>query len=555
MSDQLPEPTLPSGGEATGIEPNAAVAREAEAIAGRERSAVARGIAISAVIVGAGQLLSRLMGLVRETVIADVFGATGLVSCFTLASRVPDMTYQLLLGGMVSAALVPVLSEYAAREDQEELAQLTSTLLTVAVVLFSGIVLLLELLAPVVAVLLGGGFGAELLSVTTRLVRIILPSLIFFGAWGVAAGVLYARQSFVFPALASAVYNLGIVLAGLFLAQRLDIAALSVGVVLGSLFQLLIVLPGLRGLRLRPRFDLRHPALRRILLLYGPVVGSIVVQNLGIVIDGNLASRTVDQALSWMRYATQLYQLPLGLVSVAVATAALPTLARLTGDSDSSRFRHTLAGSLRLVIVLVAPAVAALVVLGQEGIRTVLEHGVFQPADTSMVYRTLLFYLPGLPFAAIDQLLVFAFYARKDTLTPVLVYVASMGAYLIVGPLLAFGLRVGFLGLVIANAVQLTAHCLLMWIMLERRVGSMAGHGLLSTAAKATLAAVGAGLAMFAAQALTQHLLPEATRAHAAGGLLAAGSLGAVGYLAGLALLRVEELSTMARLVRLRSRE
>ena len=224
----------------------------------------ARGVASSAVIVGIGQLLSRLMGFLREVVIAGIFGSSAAVSSFTIAGAVPQMIYDLLLGGMVSAALVPVLSEYAGRGDREELGRVTSTLLTIGVAVFVGIVLVLELLAPVLAVLLGGGFAASLRQLPTFLIRLILPSLVFFCAWGIAAAVLYARQQFVFPALASAVYNLGVILAALFLASRFNIAALSLGVVLGAFLQLLIVLPGLRGLPLRVRFDIRHPALKRI---------------------------------------------------------------------------------------------------------------------------------------------------------------------------------------------------------------------------------------------------------------------------------------------------
>ena len=514
----------------------------------------ARGVASSAVIVGIGQLLSRLMGFLREVVIAGIFGSSAAVSSFTIAGAVPQMIYDLLLGGMVSAALVPVLSEYAGRGDREELGRVTSTLLTIGVAVFVGIVLVLELLAPVLAVLLGGGFAASLRQLTTFLIRLILPSLVFFCAWGIAAAVLYARQQFVFPALASAVYNLGVILAALFLASRFNIAALSLGVVLGAFLQLLIVLPGLRGLPLRVRFDIRHPALKRIVLLYLPVIASLIVANLGIVIDRNLASRTVDQAVAWMKYATFLIQLPLGLVSVAIATATLPALARLSSPDDVARFRRTLAGALRLVLVLILPATVAILVLGQEAIRAALEHGAFTSFDTAQVTRALLFYLPGLPFAAIDQPLVFAFYARKDTITPVWVGIAGVGAYLAVGPLLAFGLGLGFIGLVIANAMQLISHCIIMWVMLQRRVGTMAGLGLLHTASRAAVASGLAGLGMLAGMVGARALFPGPGTVPAAVSLAGGGALGLTVYVAALAGLQVEELTIFLSMARNRLR-
>jgi len=528
------------------------MAHEPQATSNRQVGTVARGVAASAVIIAAGQLLSRIMGLVRETVIADIFGARAGLSAFTVASAVPDMIYQLLLGGMVSAALVPVLSEYAGRGDREELEHVASILLSIGSAFFILVVLVLEVIAPLIAVIVGGGFAPDLLHLTTTLIRIILPSLVFFASWGITAAVLYARQQFVFPALASAVYNLGIIIAATFLSKRLDSAALSIGVVLGAALQMAIVLPGLKGLRLRPSFDLHHPALRRILLLYLPVIASLVVANLGIIIDRNLASRTVPQALGWMRYATQLYQLPLGLVSVAIATATLPALARLTDDPDNRQFRRTLAGALRLVLVLVVPATIGLLVVGQVGIRIILQHGVFSAYDTTQVTKTLFFYLPGLVFAAIDQPLVFAFYARKDTVTPVLVGVLGVGAYLLVGPALAFTFHVGYIGLVIANSVQLTVHCIVLWVLLERRVGTMAGQGLLNTSARTSIAAAAMGIAMIGTLALCQALLPKPSRIAWVIQFGLTGALGTVVYLLGLAVLRVEELTTLANMVRRR---
>lgn len=513
---------------------------------------VARGIAASAVIVFAGQLLSRVMGLLRVTVIANVFGAPPEVSAFTAASTVPTIFYDLLLGGMVTAALVPVLTDYVTRGDREELGRLMSTLLTLVGTAFVLIVLGLELIAPLLSTMVSGGLEPQVLDLATSLVHLILPALLFLSLWAVVVALLFARQEFVLPAIASSVFNLGTILMATFAGRRMGVQALSIGVVLGSLFQLFIVLPGLRGLRLRPRLELGHPALRRIVALYLPVVGSLLVAQIAVIIDRNLASHTVGQALAWMDYATRLYQLPLGLVSVAIATATLPALARISGDPESQQFRRTLAGALRLVLVLILPATVALLVLGEAAIRLILEHGEFTAADTAQVTRALLLYLPGLPFAAIDQPIVFAFYARKDTVTPVLVGVLGVVAYLVVGPLLAFGLRLGFLGLVIANSVQLTSHCIVLWLLLQRKVGSMAGLGMRVTAVKSLAASAVAGAAMFAGQVILSGLLPATGKLNQMALLLGAGGLGILVYFGGLLLLRVDEVATLLAMARAR---
>ncbi len=520
----------------------------------RGTSAVARGVAASAVIVFAGQLLSRVMGLLRVTVIADVFGAPPEVSAFTAASTVPTIFYDLLLGGMVTAALVPVLTDYVTHGDREELGRLMSTLLTLVAGAFVLIVLGLEVIAPLLSSMVSGGLEPQVLGLATQLVHLILPALLFLSLWAVVVALLFARQEFVLPAIASSIFNLGTILMATFAGRRMGVQALSIGVVLGSLFQFLIVLPGLRGLHLRPRLELHHPALRRIITLYLPVVGSLLVAQFAVIIDRNLASHTVDPALAWMDFATRLYQLPLGLVSVAIATATLPALARIGGDEANRQFRHTLAGALRLVLVLIIPATIALVVLGQAAARLIYEHGAFTPADTAQVTRALLLYLPGLPFAAVDQPIVFAFYARKDTVTPVIVGVLGVGAYLVVGPLLAFVFHLSFLGLVIANSVQLTAHCILMWVLLQRKVGSMAGHGMLSTIAKSLVAAAAAGVAMWLGLAVLGGVLPTTGKLNQMALFGGAGGLGALVYVAGLALLRVEELTTLTNMVRARLR-
>ncbi|HUW94234.1 MAG TPA: lipid II flippase MurJ, partial [Anaerolineae bacterium] len=207
-------------------------------------------IAQAALIVALGNVSSRFLGLVRETVISHLFGATGMVSAFRVASIVPTMIYDLLIGGMISAALVPVFSDYVTSDKREELCRLVSALFTLVAVVFSAVVLILEIAAPGVAWLLGGGFDPHLLAETTRLMRLILPAVLFFGLSGAAAGLLYADKRFVYPAFGASVFNAGIVLMALFFGNRVGIASLSLGVLLGSILQLAIQLQGLRDMGL-----------------------------------------------------------------------------------------------------------------------------------------------------------------------------------------------------------------------------------------------------------------------------------------------------------------
>lgn len=475
-------------------------------------------VARSAGILSLGNAASRVLGLVRQIVIANFFGASGEVSAWRVAAAVPTMIYDLLIEGMLSAALVPVFSEYLATRPRAELWRLASVVLSVAAVVLGAVVLLLEALAPQVAWIMGGGFPPELLTLTTRFIRLMLPAAVIFGLAGVLVGLLYACKVFTFPAISGAVFNLGIVLAAPLLAHRLDIYSLCVGVLLGALFQLAALLPGLRGIPLRFTLAWRHAGLRRIGALYAPIVASLVVSRAQIVIDRNLASRTGEQSIAWMDNATTLFQFPHGLVAIAISLAVLPALSQHAARRDEAGYRATLLRGLRLVLALSIPAAVGLFVLARPIIRLIYEHGAFTPFDTQWTSIALRCYLVGLIFASVDWPLNYAMYARQNTLTPALVGIFSVVVYLVAAvafaaPLGRVGLlvartgldpstlppgRLQMLGLVLADAAKHTSHAVAMWFLLRRQVGGLPARGLLGVALKAGAAALlmGGGIAL-----------------------------------------------------------
>jgi putative peptidoglycan lipid II flippase len=318
--------------------------------------------------------------------------------------------------------------------------------------------------------------------------------------------LLYAIRRFSVTALAGAVFNLGIVLAAPLLAGHIGIYALPLGVTLGSLFQLAVLTPGLRGLGLRPSAAWGHPAVQRILHLYTPIALGLLVTQVQIIVDGRWASATGPQSVAWMRYATTLIQLPLGLVPVAVSLAALPSLAQRAADLDWDGFRGLFARGLRLVIVLLVPATVGLWVLAVPVIRLLFQHGNFTAADTQMTAITLRFYLIGLPFAGVDFLLNYTFYARQDTRTPAVVGVVAVGIYFIVALLLKGPL--GYLGLVLADSAKQAGHALIMTFLLLQTVGRPTGQGIRAVTVKTVGAAAAMGLVAWFIAAALARLLP-----------------------------------------------
>ena len=425
----------------------------------------------SATIIAVGNIASRLLGLVRETVIAYFFGASGLVSAFQAASTIPTMLFDLLIGGMLSAALVPVFSDYARPERRRELGAVVGAMLSVLALLVAGLVVVIEIFAEQVAHLVAGGFPPELLAVTTTLLRIMTPAVWFFAVSGVVTAVLFALKRFVFPAFAAAVYNLGIIVAALLLQERLSIYSLAIGVIVGSILQLALLLPDLVRSKVHLRLGLRHPALPRIWRLYLPILFGLLVSQIQVIIDRRLASGTGDQSLAWMRDATTLFQLPHGLVAVAISLAALPALSQYFAAGDETAFRQTLGRGLRAVLLLIVPAAIGLLVLGKPIVQLIFQRGEFMPADTTQVVRALNLYLIGLIPASLDWLFNYAFYARNNTVTPALVGVASVGIYLAVA--LTLVKPFGYLGLVLADSVKHTGHFVIMLVLLRRQLGTL----------------------------------------------------------------------------------
>jgi putative peptidoglycan lipid II flippase len=511
-------------------------------------------MAQAASLIAAGNIMSRVLGLVRETVIANLFGATGLVSAFEAAQRIPIMLYDLLVGGMVSSALVPVFSEMAER-DRAALWHLVSLILSLAVIVLGLVVLLVELTAPQVAFLLVGGFDDTLLEITTRLLRITTPAVLFLSLSGVLTGLLYALKRFALPAFTAAVFNATIVAVALIGVHLFEwgIDALAVGLTLGALFQILLQLPGLRDARLRFALDLRHPALRRIGKLYLPVILGLVVSMVAVALDRNFASRTGDQSIAWMRFATTIVQFPLGLVSAAISLAILPTLARLASTATEEnptldQFMDTLATGLRLVLILIIPATVALFIMATPLIALLFQHGNFTAFDTQQTALALRLYLIGLTFAAIDQPLIFAFYARQNTLTPALVGLLAVGFYLVAAllPTLARPMRMA--DLVLANSVQWTGHALVM-LWLINRLAPLGGRGLGLTTLKAIGASLAMGLLLWQTIPLLGLWLPGDTLPAEAARVLTLSLLGGAIYLVSLWLLRTQELSLLSTLL------
>lgn len=518
-------------------------------------SGAGRRIATSAALIMLGNVASRLLGLFREQTIAALFGTTVAASVFTAATRVPTMVYDLLIGGAISAALVPVFSEYAERDAQRpagegELGRLAGAVIGVTLAVLLPAVVLLMIFAEPVMGALGEGFPPEIQAQGVLLVRLALPSVLALGVSAVMMGVLYSLHRVALPSFATGIYNAGIIAGALALSPWLGVSSLVVGVLAGAAGHMIMQMFGLRGLRLTLSLDLRHPGVRRIVRLYLPVAAGLLVSAAVVAIDTRLASQTGEGSLAAMRYATTLVQLPLGLVATALSFASLPVLSRYgAGGASDPGFRRTLALGIKAALVLIVPATVALISLREPVVRLLFERGLFGADGVALTSLALLFYAPQLPFVAVDQLLIAAAYALQNTRLPVLVGVGCAGLYLAVA--LATVRPMGMSGLVLANTVQNSAHAVILLVLLWRSVGTLRSEGVWGSGLRVLCAGAGMAAAALAAQTVVPSpsgfalLVPY---------LLLIGGLSSAVYLGILAVWRGEELAFATSLLQRRLR-
>lgn len=501
------------------------------------------GLAKSATLLSIGNVASRVLGLVREMVISRMFETTQ-IGVFTVASQVPTLLYDFLIGGMLSAALVPVLSTYAGR-GRNAFAHLVSLLLTIFGLLLALLTVALYVLAPQIANLLTvfGDTEPELLQLTTTLIRQITPAIWLFSMAGLLTAVLYALRRFTWPALATALYNLGIVVAAPLLAKQIGITSLVIGILLGASAQLLLMGLDLRRVALPLRFtlDWRHPALRQILRLYLPIALGLAVALFQVGLDRNLASRMGADSIAWMRFATTLQQLPLGLISVAISLASLPQLSQHFIANHDDAYRQTLGRGLRMVLILLLPAAVLLGLLGEPVARLVFG----ADADLPQITMALRIYLIGMLFAAIDFPLNYAFYARHNTLLPALVGILSVGIYVVVALRLLEPL--GYLGLVWADTAKQASHALVMLVLLNWQVGRLRSRVTSGLVQMGTAALVMAGLM----QLTLYWFVPvwPATWSMTAVMIAGVSLVGAIGYVGILQLFGLPELRQIGRML------
>ncbi len=530
----------------------------------QSQSSERREIVKSAGFVMLGNLGSSVLGMVRAIVISQ-FGST--VAGSFSAAILPAQTFNdFLVNGAVSGAFIPTFTDYAAPEKRDELRRLVFTLVNlVGIIMLVASLCFLFFVSPVFVRIILGRYTSAGQTLTLQLSQIIFFSLIALGPFALLLAALYSLKEFGWPAFATASYHLGIIIGaivGSLVGERYyGQLGIGFGVLLGSIGEIALLIPGLRRQRFGYMFvlDLKHPAIRRILRLYGPVAVSFLVSTALIYFDLHLAASTIclpfalhhvdgcgEANVAALKNATTLIQFPIGLVAAALSFAVLPTLSQHVRDGNDERFKETLLLGFRLGLLLMIPAAAGLIVLQNPIVDLVLRHHNYNQQNAQLTAIALQNYAYQLPFVAMDQLLIAAFYARKNTVIPVVVQFVSILGYLAVA--LPFSNTIlGMPMLALANTVQNSMHGIILLFLLRFVIGSIRIRETIPTVLKILVVTAAMVVVAWGAQVVLSHIhvFSLDTLLGSFLTVAVAGGLAVVVFFGGVLLLKVEEIGML----------
>ena len=516
------------------------------------------GLARSAGVIGLATMGSRLLGLIRDVVLAFFFGAGNAMDAFNVAFRIPNLLRDLFAEGAMSAAFVPTFTRRLATAGRDEAWKLGSYVLTALVLVTSTLVLLGIVFATPLVRLLAGDYAQVpgKFELTVSITRIVMPFLMLIAVATACMGMLNSLRRFFIPAFSPAMFNVGTIAGVLLFVPVLawvgvePIYAVAIATLLGGVLQAVVQWPALgrEGYRYRVSLDRHDPGLREILVLMGPGTLGLAAVQINVFVNTWLATGQGTGAVSWLNYAFRLMYMPIGIFGLSIATAALPALSQHAARDDRAGMRETFSSGLRMMFMLNVPATAGLIALASPIVGLLFRYGQFSAADAAATAAAVVAYAPGLVGYSIVKLAVPTFYSLRDSRTPVIVSVVTVTLNVALNLLLV---RVmGYRGLALGTALaSLFNAATLLWL-LERRLDGLDGRRVVTAFVKIAAASVVMALAASAGERAIGAALP------AAGSLWVrllgvASAIGiALGVLTGMArVLRIHEFNEALRAV------
>jgi putative peptidoglycan lipid II flippase len=461
-------------------------------------------------------MTSRILGVVREQVLAALFGAGNAMDAYNVAFRIPNLVRDLFAEGAMSSAFVPTFTRHLATDGKESAWRLANYVINGLIVITGLLVIVGIVFAEPVVDMFAGAFRSVpgKLDLTVFLTRIMLPFLSFVAVAAASMGMLNSLHRFFIPALSPAMFNVATIACAFLLVPLMPalglpaIAAIAVGTLLGGAAQLAIQWPALRreGFRYRPILNWKDESLRRVLVLMGPGTIGLAATQVNVFVNTVLATGEGTGAVSWLNYAFRLMYLPIGLFGISIATATLPAVSRHAALDEEHHVRRTVADGLSLMMMLNVPATAGLVVLAVPIIRVIFERSAFTAADTAATAAALQFYALGLVGYSVVRIASPVFYALGDNRSPVKVSVATVVVNAVLNVVLVR--FIGFRGLALGTSIAALFNATLLMVLLRRRLGGLDGRRVASSFLKIAVASIVMAVAVAGVDAAGAAWLP-----------------------------------------------
>lgn len=492
--------------------------------------------------------ISRILGLFRDMVIADLFGSGMAADAFFVAFRIPNLLRRLFAEGSLTIAFIPVFTEYLTRKGKQEAFEMARATLTLLSVILVVVAVLGVILSPLIVRVQAFGFGSGVkYDLTVLLTRITFPYILFISLVAFFMGILNSLRHFAAPAAAPIFLNLGIIGGAVLISPHLPepVVGVAIGVFVGGMFQVALQIPWVlrTGMGLAPLWQPKHPAVRRIGRLMLPAIFGSAVYQFNQFMGTLLASFLPGGSVSWLYYADRVVQFPLGVFAIAISTAVLPSLAGHAAYDDVDRFNRTLSHALRLVFFVTIPAMLGLMILGKPIIYVLFQRGAFNAYATRMTHEALFCYALGLWAFSGNRILVSGFYALQDTKTPVKVAVVAVVVNIILSLVLMGPLRHAGLALSLSAASSLQ-FCLLA-ILLFRQVRTLIFRPIMLSAARSILTSLIMGVVLLCAQGWWLVFEPRSGLLHNGLDLMGLIGIGTATYLLTARIFGVEELRSL----------
>jgi putative peptidoglycan lipid II flippase len=433
------------------------------------------GLLRSSAVTGSMTMVSRVLGLARDVVLARMFGPGDGTDAFFLAFKIPNFLRRLFAEGAFNQAFVPVLSEYRRQRTHAEVKTLVDSVAGSLSAVLLALTVLVVIAAPLIAIPLAWGFrdNADKFALFVDMFRITFPYLLLISLTAFASAILNSYDKFAIPALTPALLNVAMIGAAVLLSPYMarPEVALAVGVLIAGVAQLVFQLPALARLRLLPipALNPQHEGVRRVMTLMIPALFGVSVSQINLLLDTFIASLLVSGSVSWLYFSDRLVELPLGIFGIAIATVVLPSLSRKHADKSLTEFAAMLDWAFRMVLLIAIPASLALILLAQPLIITLFQGQNFSVDDVIKVTSSLQAYTLGL--VAFMSIKVFApgYYSRQDTRTPVRIGILAMVANMVMNILLVFVLDFAHTGLAIATSLAAILNATLLLLGLIRQ--------------------------------------------------------------------------------------